>query len=172
MPEHPEHLRHQILSQRARALAQPLVTSAPIGAQNEHLMFAIGGARYALEVRFVFEVVRTVELIKVPRTSLPFLGITPFHGEFLAVIDVPGWLGVAGSPRLDRPLFLACGDTRPDLAIAIDEALELRPLDPKKIIVSAERRRHGLTDDGVRVIDGSALTGDPQLARERNGSRL
>jgi chemotaxis signal transduction protein len=162
---HSERSARELLELRAQLLAQPqqtlqLDTSKPL------LLFARSGAEYAIDTRYVLQV-----LAVTAHTELPFvppfnLGLTAARGELLPLFDLACLLGEparSGTPRL----MLLCGRLRPELALAVDEALDLvasgELLPPPS---GGSRLIAGVSSHGFTVIDGGELLSDPRLSIE------
>ncbi len=159
---------HQsILAERARALARPL---APVEHRHreDHLVFAIGGSTYALDVRFVFEIARVTDVLTIPGVPPPFLGLAPLRSELLTLIDLPAWLASPARTRVSGSLVLVCGESRGELAIPIDEALDIQRIDAAEVTLSARQRSLGYTAAGTHIIDGAWLVHDPDLYLQRS----
>src|SRR3989304_5476286 len=81
-----------VMDQRARVLSRPPVE--PHSATNplEVVTFSLGNEEYALETRFVCEIVRVGNWTPVPGTPDFFIGITNLRGDFLALVDLCRYL--------------------------------------------------------------------------------
>jgi len=166
MTEVLDHDRQRILARRARALARPGHVATHYAREN-YLICRVERSLYALHVRFIFEIARRVEVIPIPGAPSPFAGIVPLRSELFPVIDVAAWLG-SETVRSARSFFVACGGARPELAIAVDEVLEVQRIDAGAIIASGAPGKFGHTEDGVTVLDGDRLLSDPGLHLTRS----
>ncbi|MDT8443481.1 MAG: chemotaxis protein CheW [Desulfuromonadales bacterium] len=70
------------------------------------LIFALGEADYGLEIDAIQEIIEDPPLHYVPRASGSLIGAINFHGQVLAVIDLPGLLGFSSEKRDHRQLVL------------------------------------------------------------------
>lgn len=78
----------RILKARARALARPPLETTAADARLEVVEFRLAHERYAVESRFVREVVPLDNLTPLPCTPDFVLGIVNLRGEMLSVIDI------------------------------------------------------------------------------------
>lgn len=158
----------ELLYERARILAQPVqVEDRKVG--RDHVVFVIDDRRYALDVGFVLEVALAGEVLRVPRAPL-FLGVTAVRGQYVAVVDLLRWVGAKPARRLERPYVIICGETQRELAILVDEVLDMRPLDVEHLLASEARPRCALVEDDLWVLDARALLVDAKLSDQRDAT--
>ncbi|WP_257451135.1 chemotaxis protein CheW [Archangium lipolyticum] len=158
-----------LLDARARALARPLDRETQAGPLLELMHFRSGEQDYALETRFVLEVLRSLEqLVPLPGAPAPLRGLTLLHGEALAVVELAPLFGRT-APATHGPV-LVVGAGRPELGLradAVEEVLlvsrdTLLPAPPafgnqERALVS------GISRDGIIVLEGEALLEDGRL---------
>jgi len=70
------------------------------------LIFNLGEEVYGLEIDAIQEIIENPVLHYVPRAEGVLTGSINFHGQILAVIDLPKLLGFAGNQRDHRHLVL------------------------------------------------------------------
>lgn len=70
------------------------------------LTYRLGGELYGLEIDAIQEIIEHPALHSVPRAEGVLCGAINFHGQILAVIDLPGLLGFADDQRDSRHLVL------------------------------------------------------------------
>ncbi len=70
------------------------------------LIYKLGDNRYGLEIDAIQEIVEEPVLHYVPRAKGVLTGAINFHGQILAVIDLPALLGFAGGRHDYRHLVL------------------------------------------------------------------
>jgi purine-binding chemotaxis protein CheW len=158
-----------LLDERARALARPLERHTQAGPLLELVHFRSGGQDYALETRFVREVLRAPEqLVPLPGAPEPLRGLTLLHGEVLAVVELAPLFGRA-APDPHGPV-LVVGTGRPELGLradGVEEVLVLARdtlLPPPPALGARERTLvSGISRDGIIVLEGEALLGDGRL---------
>lgn len=163
----------EILDARARRLAAPVVSAAR-QAGLELATFEVAGERYGIAARLVREVVRLVDLARIPGAPDHVAGATNLRGEIVIVVDLRPLLalddrggGRRGLPDLSRLIVL--GDERPPIAILADAARELVTIDAAAVREPPDAARlartylRGVTDDALIVLDGDVLLDDPRL---------
>jgi chemotaxis signal transduction protein len=153
----------KLLRERARLLALPAPTLGVGDTQAELLVFVRGEARYAIDVQFVRELLPLSEYATVPFAPPACLGLAAARGELLAVFDLAAFER-AGPPSEPPGLMILCGDPARELALAVDEAIDLVAKGPLlKPPVDHEGPVVGLDERGFLVLDGEALLSDPRL---------
>ncbi len=70
------------------------------------LIFTLGKEVYGLEIDAIQEIIENPALHYVPRADGPLTGAINFHGQVLAIIDLPVLLGFAGEERDHRRVVL------------------------------------------------------------------
>ena len=70
------------------------------------LIYRLGDDLYGLEIDAIQEIIEDPELHYIPRAEGVLTGSINFHGQILAVIDLPALLGFAGDQRDYRHLVL------------------------------------------------------------------
>lgn len=70
------------------------------------LIFTLGEERYGLEIDAIQEVIEDSALYPVPLAEGALNGAINFHGQILAVIDLPDLLGFSGEQRDHRHIVL------------------------------------------------------------------
>lgn len=151
------------LAARARALAEPLATPASQGSRELLLIFARGSGRYAIDTRYVFQIVPLASVAPLPFAPAPCLGLASARGELLPLFDLAALTGDAVADDEPRRMLL-CGETRLELGLAVDEALDL--VEPARALEPAQDETKlvsGVDARGFVVIDGAALLSDPRL---------
>ncbi|HEX5750133.1 MAG TPA: chemotaxis protein CheW [Archangium sp.] len=158
-----------LLDERARALARPLERNLQTGPLLELVHFRSGEQEYALETRFVLEVLRAPEqLVPLPGAPEPLRGLTLLHGEVLAVVELSPLFGRA-APTTHGPV-LVVGPGRPELGLRADSVEEVlllardSLLAPPASLGARERTLvSGISRDGIIVLEAEALLGDGRL---------
>lgn len=158
-----------LLDERARALARPLDQRARAGPLLELMHFRSGEQDYALETRFVLEVLRAPEqLVPLPGAPEVLRGLTLLHGEVLAVVELSPLFGRA-APTTHGPV-LVVGSGRPELGLRADVVEEVLLLSRDTLLappaVLDERERplvSGISREGIILLEGEALLADGRL---------
>lgn len=159
------------LDARARALARPAEHPVLPGSQREVLRFRAAGQTYALESRFILEVMRAPELTPLPGAPPLLRGLTLLRGEVLPVVELAPLFGRPASQALGPVVVV--GTTRPELGLRTDEVTEVAVLTgtellpaPPSLEEEAGALVAGVSPDGTLVLEGEALLGDSRLVFE------
>lgn len=159
----------RLLSERAAAYAQAPERVLLASEQIEVLAFDLGGEHYAIESRFVSEVLRAPEITDVPGTPALLCGVTNLRGEIMAVMDIGQLLG---APHQDEqcPWVLVLGQDRPELGIVVQTVTEVAGMRTDALLPPARASHEinrewirGVTADAVVVLDGRQLLEDQRL---------
>ncbi|HEX8822053.1 MAG TPA: chemotaxis protein CheW [Archangium sp.] len=167
-----------LLEERARALARPLSQQTRTGTLLELVHFRSGEQDYALESRFVLEVLRAPEqLVPLPGAPEPLRGLTLLHGEVLAVVELAPLFGRMAT--VSHGPVLVVGSGRPELGLRTDTVEEVRLvsrdtlLPPPAVLATGERTLvSGISRDGIIVLEGEALLGDGRLFFDISEERI
>lgn len=156
----PEH--HRLLKRRAAALAR-----VPPGEGGENVlpmvMFTLGDETYALDARVVLQVVVLRELTPLPSAPAPLFGVTQWRGDVLTILDLRAALGVNVRGVTDLARVVVVNGHDRVFGILADAAREVMDIGIEAIrplrAADAERGSllDGITDDGVLIIDSTAL---------------
>lgn len=170
----PDKVR-QILDERARRLARPPQVEQASAGLLEVVTFTLAGETYAIESRFVREMVRVADLTPVPGTPATVAGVTNVRGVIVDVLDLRGVFGLLpkGSAALSRMLIL--GTERDEFGILVEEVREVMTLAKEEFLKLPEAAPGpardylaGVTRDALLLIDGSALLNDTKLVVDQN----
>lgn len=151
-----------VLRERARRLAQPAARTEDAPQKAPLLLFVRGGARYAIELSCVREVMRLTEHAELPFTKLGCLGIGGARGELYALFDVRAFVTGVPEQREVPAWMVVCGESPDELALAADAVEDL------VFLSCAPHPEHGqpsfvtgIDERGFTVLDGAALLTDP-----------
>jgi purine-binding chemotaxis protein CheW len=159
--------RRELLEERARQLARVPEEPARAGDSLELVGFVLAGERYGIESRFVREVARLTRFTPVPGTPAFVLGVTNLRGEILALFDLRTLLGVVTEGVTDLGKIVVLGEHRREFGLLADFASEILRVPAASLAQTdaAGGRAYvrGVSPDGVIVLSGEALLGDPRL---------
>jgi chemotaxis signal transduction protein len=65
---------------------------------------------------------------------------------------------------------IICGETQREIALLVDEVLDLRPLDVDHLLAAESRARCALVEEDLWVLDARALLADARLSEEREAT--
>jgi purine-binding chemotaxis protein CheW len=150
------------LMERAAQLSRRVAVEH-VGTRLSLVRFRAGDDVFALESRFVREVVRLRQLSPVPGAPAAVLGVTTYQGEILAVVDLLSVVHIAGVRLRDSLWLLVLGLEAAEFAITADEILGAvdvshdAVLPPDAAGAAKSPLIAGVTDDATAVLDGAAL---------------
>src|SRR5580704_11409642 len=123
----------QILKARAKILARPHIAEKPIAGILSVVEFRLARERYAVEHKFVREVLSLKDLTPMPCTPDFVVGLINVRGQILPVISIKGFLNLpeSGITDLHRVLIVQRGDV--ELGLLADEINGMREIAPESI---------------------------------------
>jgi purine-binding chemotaxis protein CheW len=159
-----------VLDARAEALGRRPTPVAASGTFLDVVRFGLGKERYAIETRYVREVIQLAHLTPVPGTPTFFAGVTNLRGNVTAVVDLRSFFDVAAKALIDFACVIVLGDTRSEFGILADEIYGQGELncgelsDPHDALPEGGRDLvKGVTKSVEILLDGAALLDDPRL---------
>lgn len=157
----------ELLARRAADLATPIVAPRS-GATLDLVSFQVGREVFAIEARFVREVVRLQQLSPVPGAPAAVRGVTTYQGDILAIVDLLGALGIEGAPLRDALWVVVLGAGAADFGVIADElrgSLEVHvdALMPAGAGAGGSRFISATTADAIAVLDGEVLLASESL---------
>jgi purine-binding chemotaxis protein CheW len=159
-----------IMDERARLLARAEPLAPAAGETLDVITFSLALEAYAIETRYVREVVRLVDLTPVPGTPAAVAGVTNHRGQVLCVMDLRSLFEVPARGLTDLSRLIVLGVERIEFGILADRADDIRTLPvadvlpPATTVAGAGRAYlHGVTRDALMVLDGAWLLDDARL---------
>jgi purine-binding chemotaxis protein CheW len=126
------------------------------------LIFTLGEMFYGLEIEMIQEIIEDPVLHHVPRAKGVLKGAINFHGQILALVDLPKLLGLAGAKRDLRRLVLTPAGK--SLVLTVSSIQRIVPLDlanmqepPESCEKSAIRGVVDLDETTVNLLDTNAI---------------
>lgn len=159
-----------LLKERARLLARPAPTAAPLEARLEIIEFRLGKTHYAIETQWAREVWSLRELTPVPCTPAFVRGVVNVRGRILSVLDLRRFfeLPLSGLSDLNKVIILRAAAL--EFGILADQVLGVRllPLSELHAVTTAHtgiRAEYirGVTRDTLLVLAAERLLADPRL---------
>ncbi|NTX51662.1 chemotaxis protein CheW [Myxococcus sp. CA039A] len=157
-----------VLDERARVLSRPPTPEVAPGTLREMVRFRAASQTYALESRFVLEVVRAAEVVPLPGSPPTLRGLTLLHGEVLPVVELAPLFGRA--PAESSGPLLVLGTNRAELGVRTEEVHEVTQVSSQDLLpapVTLADSAGGLVfaadRDGTLLLEGEALLGDSRL---------
>ncbi len=152
-----------VLRRRAEQLARRSYREE-VGERAEVAIFRLGRDRYAVELRWLMQIFPLRDLALLPRARPPVVGLTPWRGGLLRVIDLNIALGRTAVGIADRSRVLVMADDDgARFGVLVDTVDDLRSLNLDAILPLPGREEEdtrplrGVTSDAVLVLDGEVL---------------
>ncbi|MEO8605601.1 MAG: chemotaxis protein CheW [bacterium] len=166
---HPDAERaREILDARARDLAQAGDAPAQRATEVEVVTFALANERYAIETRYVLEVLKLATITQLPRQLL--IGVINLHGDILAVFDLRTLLGAPTRAISDLFRIMVLGQDQPEFGVLADTVDEVRMLSTDTVLALPDSVRsagrellRGVTTDALIMLDGGLLLADERF---------
>lgn len=166
-----------MLDERARLLARRAAEAPAPGEMLTLVSFSVSGERYAIEARFVREIVRLFDLTPVPGAHHFLRGVTNLRGEILAVIDIRRFFGLDADGVTDLSRVVVLGDDRNELGVLADQAHAVAEVRADQVLAPPRSAPgigrgcvRGVTKDALIVLDGAALLRDSRLTIDDSGA--
>lgn len=167
-----------ILHARARELAR-VPPSPTAGATLEVLEFSLAQERYAVETRFLQEVLPFRELTPLPCTPEFLLGIVNVRGHFLPVLNLKKFFDLPEQGITDLHRIVSIRGNDVALGLLADMTVGLRNIDVERLQPSLPTltgiRAHylkGVSDDRLVVLDVERLLTDPRIIVEADAEGI
>ncbi|MCE1190078.1 MAG: chemotaxis protein CheW [Ignavibacteria bacterium] len=159
----------EILRNRARAIALPL-TVGEESSGLEVLHFQLAFEQYAIEAKYVLEVIPLKEITPLPHTPAFVLGLINLRGEVMSVLDIRKFFNLPGSPISDLNRVIILRDGAMTFGILVDRIRGIQLIPESSIIkntanLGATREEYliGITTDRLIVLNGKALISDKKI---------
>lgn len=128
--------------------------------------FALSGQRFALEVRYVCEILLVQRLSPLPGTPSYLRGIYDLRGQLLPIFDLRGLLDLSGAAPSEPAWAIVCGDTHSEFLVLSDGTPEVVEIATGELAAPQGMDRaltRAKTADGTAVLDGGLLLNDRRL---------
>jgi purine-binding chemotaxis protein CheW len=154
--------RRRTLDERARALARP--PDAPPPADTLTLVtLSMSGETWGVDARSVWDGFRVVGFAPLPGAAPPVVGVVPWRGSILTVLDLRPELGIPAGPPGELAFGVVVGQDAPTVGLLVDGVHDIVVLDPGDLRdppqgVADERGIvRGVTPAAVLVLDVAPL---------------
>ena len=97
------------------------------------MTFSLSDERYAVETRFIREVVRPTDYARLPAAPPFLVGVMNLRGEVLALMDLRTFFDLPARGLTDRSRVLVVGDGRAEFGVLADAAQEVALLPVTKL---------------------------------------
>jgi len=157
-----------ILDQRATIAARPAATIDSGSASIDVISFTISGESYAIEARFVAEVISHFQCTPIPNTPKHLLGIANRRSEAIAVFDLRELLGIPPINAVNDWLIVV-GEEQAEFGFVVDAVNDVSRMRLDSLLRSTGSTStggelvRGVNKEAVVLIDGTALLEDRRL---------
>jgi chemotaxis signal transduction protein len=168
----PDELVRKILLERAKKIAVPEAEITETGIA-EVLRFQLAYQEYALEMRYVREVILTGEITPVPGAP-PFIsGICAARGQIISLVDLRVLLSLPEKGLTDLNRVIVITDGRITFGILADNITGIGTIPSPMIItpdpcivLSWKKYLKGYVGSSLTMLDAGAILADPALIVE------
>jgi purine-binding chemotaxis protein CheW len=167
-------LQHIVPGARTREVAQ--IQEQPEDRRDllELVTFRLRGEVYAVEARYVYEIMQLPQITIVPCSPEYLQGVINLRGEILAVFDFNRLFGLGRSTIEETSRLIVLGESHPEFAFVADAVEEVKAVYTSEINLPtapfASIRREivrGVTADALVMLDGRELLADERLVIEQ-----
>lgn len=151
--------------------------SAPAAEPAEMMrivLFTLGETHYAVDIRYVSEVARRIDITHVPGLPAWILGVINLHGEIVSVVDLAAFLKLTVPSAMQSPDMLVVAQAADQKIGFMVNGVELIYTFPADQVFSLPLRdepdlvpflRGAVERDGqiIRLLDGERLLLGPQI---------
>lgn len=166
---------HAILKARARVLREP--ARKTLDSKNRIMVveFDIAGELYAVENRYVREVVPLREFTPIPGTPPFILGVIAVRGRIVSLMDLRRCFGLTPTGLVNGARAIVMADDHMEFAIMADRVIGLRTISMDSVQLSVTSLTGtgadyllGVAPDGLTIFDGGKILSDKGII-VRNG---
>jgi purine-binding chemotaxis protein CheW len=140
----------------------------------ELVTFRLGRESYAIEAKYVHQILPYPPVTAVPRTPEFLLGVSNLRGEILAVFDLNRLFGLGPRHGGAASRMIVLGEAQAQFGFVADAVEQVKILDPADLaspealfgLIRPEAVL-GVASDALMVLDGKALLADERLLIEQ-----
>lgn len=163
---------NEALKARAKKLAQKKELNLEQGDLREVLKFSLANENYAIDLKYVFEVIKNPVVRAVPQAPAFVKGITNLRGTLVLVLDFVKKLGIKDSEEKGSNYIIFLGRKKIEYALITNGNVSIRDIS-KKIIQKIpeslsknykEDYLEGVTNDSLILFNADSLLNDESLA--------
>ncbi|HET6413862.1 MAG TPA: chemotaxis protein CheW [Anaeromyxobacter sp.] len=147
--------RERILKERAAVVAR--VRAEPRAAGMKVLAFTVGGEKYAVEVKAVFQVLDASGLFSLPASPPWLLGAVAARTRVVPVLDLQALLGLEGGGMSDLSKIVVISDEGELFGLAVEELIGQEEIDSEGLRRAGEGAIAFFAPDRLAVLNLSRL---------------
>jgi purine-binding chemotaxis protein CheW len=160
----------QILRDRAKQLAIPILDDTPDEDGVEVLEFLLSGERYAVPMEYVKEVALLREITPLPGTPRFILGIISLRGSIISIVDLRHILGLPSRGLTDYNRVIVMQGEKMSFGVLADAIVMTRSIatgainrPPPTVSGTGASYLTGVLPGPLMVIDARAMLTDPKM---------
>lgn len=160
----------QILRERAKQLAIPVLDDTPDEDSIEVLEFLLSGERYAIPMEYVKEVALLREITPLPGTPPFILGIISLRGSIISIVDLRHILGLPSRGLTDYNRVIVMQGEKMSFGVLADAIIMTRSISagainrpPPTVSGIGASYLTGVLPGPLMVIDARAMLTDPKM---------
>lgn len=119
--------------------------------EEQFVVFKLGREEYGLDILKVQEIIRPLEITKLPNSLDYVLGIVNLRGEIIPIIDLKQFLNLGTLEETDEARIIVIKQNNNALGIFVDKVHEVLQISKKKI-KSSDAFDHNLNKKFIRGI--------------------
>jgi purine-binding chemotaxis protein CheW len=159
---------------RTRELARRPQQRSELAELLEIITFMLGGESYAIEAKYVYEIMAPLQITAIPGTPEFLSGVINLRGEILAVFDFKPLFGLASGTTEGAPRLIVLGEAQPQFGFLADTVDQVKTLEAAELtqpvapwgLLRREAVR-GITTDALLILDGRTILADERLIIEQ-----
>lgn len=159
----------EILQKRAKLIAQPRAQDTA-SKGIESLLFQLAYERYAIETKYIQEVIPLKEITPLPMAPKFVLGLINLRGEVMSVLDIRKFFDLPGEPLSDLNRVMILRDGTMSFGVLVDRIRGIIEFPENSLIRNTStlgdiRKEYllGITNEQIIVIDGAKLLNDKKI---------
>ena len=164
-----------VLAERAFDLAKPVDIPSETSS-FDILKFRLVYQEYAIEMRYVREVVLTREITPVPGTPDHVIGVFPVRGEIIPLVDLRVLLSIPEKGLTDLNQVIILSDGTITFGILTDQITGISTIPRDKIQASGTTISPdypgfflGRDSSGLMIVNASVILSDPKMIVDHSG---
>ncbi|MQW87749.1 chemotaxis protein CheW [Sinorhizobium saheli] len=152
-----------------------LLAAVEADGKEEHatglVSFVLSGRRFAIDTRYVCEIVQDARVSPLPGTPAHVVGVHDLRGHLIPVFDLAALLDLRHDISPAADWVIVCGETQPEFLVLADGMPKVARLPRDEIVPAAAGDLGGkwgaaTTSDGTIILDGDRLLNDRRFFLE------
>lgn len=164
--------QHELAAMRARTRELARIRQEPSADAEilELVSFRLGGESYAVEARYVYQIMLSPPITIIPHTPDFLFGVINLRGEILAVFDLNHLFGLSSGPNQGPSRLIVLGKAQPQFGFVAEAVDQVTRIDASQLNspaaplgIAGREIVRGVTADALIILDGEILLADERL---------